>query len=29
VLELDLNSSPRITQQPQAPADASRGRRAA
>jgi hypothetical protein len=29
VLELDLNGSPRITQQPQAPADASRERRAA
>jgi hypothetical protein len=29
VLELDLNSSPRITQQPQTPAYASRGRRAA
>jgi hypothetical protein len=29
VLELDLNSSPRITQQPQAPADASLERRRA
>ena len=29
VLELDLNSSPRITQRPQTPADASRERQAA
>jgi hypothetical protein len=28
VLELDLNGSPRITQQPQAPGDASRERQA-